>query len=142
MATLQAIVDQVQDVVAAITGVRAAPHEPPDSISVYPFAVAFVKSGTWTLGRPSGCMTGLHDIVIELHTGVRKDLARDVATAMGYAKSVPQAIGDAQLVHVSLTALAAIGSMSYEFGPLSWNGMDTIGWRWTLHDVKTIDSLT
>jgi hypothetical protein len=141
MATLQAVIDQVQDVIAQISGVRAAPHEPPDSIAVYPFAVAFVKSGTWKLGQPTGCMTGMHDIVIELHLE-RKDLARDVARAMAYAKSVPQAIGDAWLVHVSLTALEAIGSLSYEFGPLSWNGIDTMGWRWTLRDVKTIDSLT
>ena len=145
MATLQEVIDQVQDVVAAISGIRAALHEPPDSINVYPFAVAFVKSGTWTLGKPTGMMTGMHDIVIELHTGVRKDLARDVTAAMVYAKSVPNAIGKAQLITVSLTALQAIGSIDYEFGPMSWGPLDasvnTIGWRWTLHGVKTVDAL-
>ena len=146
MATLQAVIDQIQDVVAAISGIRAAPHEPPDNINIYPFAVAFAKTGTWTLGKPTGCMTGMHDIVIELHTGVRKDLARDVTAAMAYAKSVPNAIGTAQLVTVSLTALEAIGSITYEFGPMVWGPLDksvnTIGWRWTIHNVKTIDALT
>lgn len=145
MATLQAVIDQIQDVVAAISGIRAAPHEPPDSINIYPFAVAFAKTGTWTLGKPTGCMTGMHDIVIELHLK-RNDLARDVTAAMAYAKSVPNAIGTAQLVTVSLTALEAIGSITYEFGPMAWGPLDksvnTIGWRWTIHNVKTIDALT
>jgi hypothetical protein len=142
MATLQAVIDQVQDVIGAISGIRAAPHEPPDSISQYPFAVAFAKSGSWTFGNPTGQMKGIHDITIELHTGVRKDLARDVTTAMGYAKSVPNAIGKAQLITVSLSALQAIGSMDYEFGPMAWNGIDTIGWRWTLRGIKTVDTLS
>jgi len=87
MATLQAVIDQIQDEIGALSGIRAAPHEPPESMSAYPFAVAFVKSGNWTLGKPAGCMTGLHDIVVELHIA-RKDLARDYAAAMAYAKSV------------------------------------------------------
>ena len=141
MATLQAVIDQIQDEIGALSGIRAAPHEPPESMSAYPFAVAFVKSGNWTLGKPAGCMTGLHDIVVELHIA-RKDLARDYAAAMAYAKSVPNAIGSAWLVDVTMTSLDAIGSIAYEFGQMSWAGIDTIGWRWTIRDVKTIDAFS
>lgn len=139
MATLQQVIDQIQDTVGAISGIVSAPHEPPDQVSQWPFVAAYVKSGTWILGKPAGQMTGLHNIVVELHIA-RKDLPRDVTKAMTYAKSVPNAIGKAWLVSVTLSALEAIGPIEYEFTEMEWGGVITLGFRWTLTAVKTIDT--
>lgn len=139
MATLQLAIDQIQDEVGALSGIRGAPDEPPDSINVFPFAVCYARSGSYYIGPPD-VMTGLHTIVLELHVA-RKDLARDVATAMGYAKSIPNAIYSA-LKDGSLTAISTLGDIRYEFVPMTWAGQDTIGFRFYIEEVKTQDAIT
>lgn len=138
MATLQDFIDQVQDAVGALSGIRGAPDEPPESINVFPFAVAYARDGTYE--QQKGMMKGLHNVVVELHVA-RKDLARDVQAAMGYAKSVPNAILDAQ-EDGNLAAASWLGRISYTFGPMAWAGQETIGFRFVIEDVRTEDAIT
>ena len=67
MATLQAAITQIQALTEAVSGVRAAPDEPPDQISHFPFVACFPESGYYTPGAPAGMMQGLHNIVVEVH---------------------------------------------------------------------------
>jgi len=138
MATLQKAIDQIQTEVGAISGIRAAPDEPPDQISVYPFAVCFADNGTYDIGPPE-VMTGLHTITLELHIA-RKDLTRDVQKAMVYAKSIPNAIYKG-FTDGNLAAIATLSTIRYEFGALGWGGIDTLGFRFFIEGVKTQDAI-
>ena len=139
MATLQEAIDEIQDQIGAISGIRGAPDEPPDSINAFPFAVAYVESGEYYIGPPQ-VMTGLHTVVVESHVA-RKDLERDVARAMPYAKAIPNAIF-AALTNSTFTAFQTLGAIAYEFGPLDWGDVQTIGFRFRLEGVKSQDEIT
>ena len=139
MATLQEIIDEIQDQVGAISGIRGAPDEPPDSIHAFPFAVAYVDGGEYHIGPPQ-VMTGLHTVIVELHVA-RKDLERDVARAMPYAKAIPNAIFSAH-TDATFTAFQTLERITYEFGPLDWSGLQTIGFRFRLEGVKSQDEIT
>lgn len=134
--SIESVVEELQGVVADISGIRAAPVYPPDAMSVYPFAVCYARSGVYQIGPPE-VMTGLHTVVIEVHVA-RKDLARDVAGVIGYADAVPAAIF-AALADGTLTSTLTIATIRYEFGPLGWAGVDTLGYRFYLEGVKTQD---
>ena len=138
MATLQQVIDQIQDAVGALSGIRAAPDEPPESLNVYPFALAYSRDGFHE--QRQGKMVGTHNIVVELHVA-RKDLARDIATAMGYAKSVPDAIFAAQ-EDGSIAGASWLGRISYTFGPMAWAEQPTIGFRFVVEDVRTEDDIS
>ena len=139
MATLQDAIDQIQGQVAAISGIRSAPTEPPDKPGAFPFAVCFTRSGVYQIGPPE-VMTGLHVICVEVHVA-RRDLPRDVRAVMAYAKSIPDKIFSA-LKASSLTAISTFGDIRYEFGPMAYGGQDTIGFRFLLEDVKTQDTIS
>jgi hypothetical protein len=76
--------------------------------------------------------TGLHDVLVQLHVA-RKDLVLDVAAAMPYGDSVPEAIfADPTLGGKAQT----FQRIDYEFGEMSYGGSPTVGWRWTVVGVK------
>ena len=139
MATLQGAIDQIQGQIAAVSGIRAAPSEPPDKLEFFPFAVCYARSGAYQIGPPE-VMTGLHVIVIEVHVA-RRDLPRDVRAAMAYAKAIPDKVFSA-LKGNYLTAISTLGQIRYEFGPMVWGKQDTLGFRFFLEDVKTQDTIT
>ena len=134
---LQAAIDDVQNTVAGLTGIRAAPHEPPESLNVYPFCVAYAGSGSWEYG-PMGDKKGIQNIVLELHVA-RKDLARDIAAAMAYCESIPNAIMADPTLGGTVNTIS--GPIVYTFGALSWAGTDTLGFRWTI-PVKLQSAIT
>jgi hypothetical protein len=139
MATLQGAIDQIQGQIMNVSGIRAAPSEPPEKLNMFPFAVCFTRSGIYQIGPPE-VMTGLHVICIEVHVA-RRDLPRDIRAAMVYAKSIPNKVFSA-LKASSLTAISTLGNIRYEFGPMAYGGQDTLGFRFLLEDVKTQDTIT
>ena len=134
MATLQQAIDAIQDLMGALTGMRSAPDEPPEDMSVFPFCVAYASDGTWGGFGGAGGKKGLHTIIVEVHIQ-RSDLPRDVAAAMAYSESVANAlIGDPTLAG---TVDTIVGDITYTFGGLGWAQApgslpNTIGWRFQL----------
>lgn len=130
MSDLADAIKALQGVVRDVAGIRNAPDYPEDGMNIFPYAVAYPVSGRF---EPSaGYYTVLHNIVIELHFA-RKNLPQDVEQALIYAESIPAAImKDVQLGG----KIQTISGITYVFGPLEWGGLDTIGYRWTLTDVK------
>lgn len=140
MATLQGAIDQIQAVVGAVSGIKAAPDEPPDQINFFPFAVCYARTGRYSIGPPD-TMHGIHVLWLEIHVARGADrLDNDVAKAMAFAKSVPDAIFGAYKAG-TLTALEVIQGISYEFGPLDWGGAPTLGFRFIIEGVKTQDGI-
>jgi hypothetical protein len=139
VATLQEIIDQIQDVTGALSGVRSAPDEPPELVSAWPAVIAYSASGQWRGGDPPQIMNGTHTIVIQMHVP-RKDLARDVATLMGYAKSLPNALFKAWLVDGTLTAMNYIREINYRLRTDQTIGeTPTVCIEWTVAGVNTRD---
>lgn len=138
--TLLTAIGQLQAVVGAVAGIRRAPDTPPEKMSVFPFSVAYVTSGTWKIGPPE-LKTGLHNIVIEIHVSREQDLGRAIEDVMEFSESVPNAIFSAFKAG-TLTALQTFDTLTYTFGPLGWAGIATVGWRFTLNTVKMQSEVT
>jgi hypothetical protein len=131
--TLTDAIEQVQAIVGAISGIKRAPHYPPDKMSEFPFAIAFPASGTFTADA-GGVKRGLHRITLEIHTQ-RKNLARDVAAVIDYGESVSSAL----LNNLRLNnTVDTINQIAYEFGPLGYDTVVTLGYTFTI-DVKIIN---
>ena len=136
MATLQEAIDRVQALVGALSDIREAPDEPPETMAVFPFAVAYALRGRWDFPSASWAI-GYHTIILELHVA-RVDLARDVQQSMAYSESIPNAlIGDITLN----STVDTITSISYTYGPLGWGDVKTFGWRYEI-EVKQKRAVT
>lgn len=135
MASLETVITQVQAYLAGVSGIRKAPSKPPDQINLFPFAVTYPFTGRWTMA-PAGSKTGLHDLVIELHVA-RKDLPRDYALAIAFAESIPNELF-LRLKDDSKWngTIDTFGDVTYEFLPMTYGGVETLGWRFTVENVK------
>ena len=123
----------LQTLVAAVSGIKAAPTYMRDQLAPMPFCVAYPKSGTYEMGA-LGAYQVLHSIVLELHIPFVSLEASEKA-ALQYADTVPQAI----LADPTFGGtIDTFGGISYTFGMMRWGGFDTIGFRWTIEDVKCI----
>jgi hypothetical protein len=88
-------------------------------------------SGSYDYG-PSGVMKGLHNIILELHVA-RKNLPKDVESAMQYSDSIPKAI----MTYPTLSGtVSTIGRITYTFGGMQYGDQMTVGFRFTLEGVK------
>ncbi len=123
-----AAVLRVQTDMLTVEGIRMAPAYPPEQMSAFPFAVAYLKSGIWEKSIPS-LITSKHVIAAQLHIA-RKNLPMDIKAAMFFAYRVAQALLDDQTLNGQVLVIERI---PYTFGPLGWGGVDTIGFEWTLN---------
>lgn len=131
---MDAAITRVQAIIAGVSGVLQAPADPPDSISRYPFAVAYAGESTWTLA-PAGMAQNIGTIVVELHVLPRdKGLALAVSKAMGFHDAIPRAI----LADPTLAGTVANILVSGQGAPITcdgiqlmgWDAVETIGLRW------------
>jgi len=82
------------DILAALTGVRKAPDNPPDSMNVYPHAIAWVAKYDYLSKRKGRILdTGNHILYGRIYIP-RKDLSRDIATLEIYHDLVRTALAD------------------------------------------------
>lgn len=124
--SMAGVVAYIQATVGAVEGIRLAPAYPPEQANVYPFAVCYPGSGSWT--RMSGWKKAMHTVNLEIHWP-RKDLYRDVERAVEYAETIPNdLLSDPTLGGNCET----ITDMSYSFGAMTYGGVDTIGWRYSI----------
>ena len=132
MSTLQDAIEAVQDAVLSVSGVYNAPDSPTGVTGgSYPFVLTTADVGEWAFGAP-GEAKGLHSIRTELHFPF-KGLAWTIEKCMEYSDNIPLALmKDSTLGGV----IDTFESISYTFGPLGYMGIDTIGFAWTLNNVK------
>lgn len=128
---LREAIDQIQDVTGAVTGIRKAPDDPPESFNAFPVAVCHPRAGLY---RVDSMRTGLHDLALWILVA-RKDLPRDVSTSLPYGDSISQAILDAY-TDGELDEIDAMGLIRYTFGEVEWGGLKCIGWSFTIEGVK------
>lgn len=137
--TLEAAIRNLQTHSLSVTGIKAAPADPPDSLSVFPFALAYPEGGR-ILGGSAQFMRGIHIIIVEFHVN-RTLLPAAIATAKGYIEEYAGILlGDPTLGgEVDTIILDREQNITYEFGVLEWAGVQTIGVRF--HIPVKIESL-
>lgn len=128
MALSDAIVE-VQNIVGAISGIKAAPDNPPESINQYPFALSYAYQGTWE--RMSDWKKGIHVIVCEVHFS-RQNLPKAIALAMPYCESIPNALLGNPTLNGTVDTI--FEQITYNFGFLPWGGQNdvNIGFRFEI----------
>lgn len=131
-----ALKDAVQDIVdelKKLDDIRRVPDNPPESNNQFPFAIVYPIRGLYMTGPP-GVMKGLHNINIELHVA-RRDLPRDFDIVMDLFDQIPDQLLTT-LKDSGFSNLETFGNIEYEFGPLSYAGVDTIGVTYLITGVK------
>lgn len=128
--TVANVISQLQTVVRGISGIKAAPNEPPESMAVFPFAVAYSAGGNYGGSAHAHRLEyGTHDLVVEIHVQ-RKDLPRSVAQAMPYLERFRDAIQDNPTLN---STVKSISSFEYSFGALpAYGGIETLGFEFRL----------
>ena len=127
MTLIADVITAIQDIVTGISGIREAPAEPPEELSVFPFAVCYPGTGEFE-EKTAGCMVGEHIIRLEIHVA-RKYLRTDYLNVIDYVETIPLAL----LNNKTLNATVDINErIRYSFESLGWNGMETIGWRFEI----------
>lgn len=128
--TLAAAIADIQSKALTLSGIKAAPVNPPESANVFPFVVSYARSGEFAPG--AGWANFHHTIYTELHVS-RQILSVAIETVLPYAESFAGVIlADPQLSGT----VQEVRAVRYTFGRLNWNGIDTIGYRFEI-DIKT-----
>lgn len=128
--TLQAAIADLQVKALAMSGIKEAPVQVPESTGEYPFVVTYPRSGSFELVS-AGWGYLLATLYTEIHCS-RQMLGPGITQALPYAELFPQSVmADPTLGG----AVAAVNDLRFTFGELTWGGIGTVGFRWEV-DVK------
>lgn len=135
--SLQDAITQLQTIIGELDGIRQAPTTAPDKITQFPFAVAYPGGGSFDL-RSSGWYKGLHTIILEVHIA-RKDLPRDIATAMPFIELIPAALDANPTLNGAVDTI--VSPITYQFQELGWEGdVLTLGFRFNIQvKINTVN---
>jgi hypothetical protein len=125
----------VADILREVTGLsKKVSDYPTDDALGNPFIVVYSRSGSFE--QTSGSLlTGMHNIVIEMHFG-RGHLPDVVKAAMVYCELIPKTL----LRHPTLDGTVDnFSRINYTFGPLYYGEKETVGFQWTLAEVKILN---
>lgn len=122
------VIANLQSKWLALPEVQAAPAQAPESLTVFPFAVTYERSGVLQL-RSHGWAQILPNVLFsELHIG-RALLPQAIALAQSLRDPFLKAImADPQLGNFVDTTQ----NISWDFGRLEWGQAQTIGYRFTI----------
>ena len=132
MTTLTDVLLALQTAGGAVDGINSAPDEPPEKAGAFPFFVTYAGRGGSTQ-QPQGSATTLWDIVSELHVGREGTLPNEMSLLLTFPESIIEALFKA----CNDNNLAQAG-IEITFGPLKWDDTDTIGFTFTVREVKII----
>jgi hypothetical protein len=129
---IQYAIPAVQDILAAQTGVRAAPDNPPDKVAEAE-PVSICMAGPGTIDYFDGCVY-FRPITLRLWlTVAHKDTARNDAKILPYGDSVPAALWADPTLSSTVDSIETIRIVGY--GPWQINGMARYGWAFEI-DVR------
>ena len=138
MNTVATIIAAVQDVVAAVTGIRTAPDIPPDQIAGGGVvALVYPASGRFRVIASPDREEGLHTLHLMLATPYA-NMRTDWARIIGLGDTVPRALLNAGTMTATIIQ---INECRYTFGQLEWGGQQMFGWMFEI-DVLLTGALT
>ena len=130
----QSIVGAVANIQAkalSLTGILAAPANPPEGSGVLPFSVCYPRSGELESGS-AGWGNGLHTLVCELHFS-RVNLPAAVATATPFIESFMAKLANDPTLGGTVSTVR--NNIRYTFGKLEWGTDENIGIQFEI-DIK------
>ena len=141
MGTQLQIIQAIMDKVGAVTGIKEAPDYPPEQLNSFPFAVAFPSEGSHQFSVP-GERLFLGNVILEIHVS-RADLPNAVMESIGFGDTIPAAL----MNFTTSGALPLAGtcdtfeSITQTFGELNWGDTQTLGYRFTITNIKARTNL-
>lgn len=122
---------RVQTLWTNISGVRAAPAEPPDQLDPFPIAITYERTGTLNLAEMYTGSFAPQTAVLwsELHIARQDNLALAVRAAMTYRVPFLRALQADPNLNSSAFVVNAV---RWTFMPMEWNGLPTVGYRFEL----------
>ena len=129
--TIQAAVTAIQGVVENVTGIQAAPDNPPDAMLAFPFSVTYPGTGTW-ITESAGQKKGLHNLVCEIHVQDIGGLGVAYQASVGYGDTVPNALMSDPTLGGAVDTI--VGEIRYTYGYLRWGSTEDqhLGWRFEI----------
>jgi len=138
MASLREAIAAIQ--AHAITaGAREAPVDPPESNVGFPFAVCYPNSGL-VKGLRVSARVDTVDLFLDVHLS-RQNLPLNVQAALSFWEKFPDLIIEDNILGGTVENIDLMNAgMKFVFGNMSYAGIDTIGFRFTIQ-VKIRRSL-
>lgn len=143
MGTQLQIIQAVMDIVGAVTGIKEAPDYAPEQLSDFPFAVAWPGEGTHGSGVV-GERKFIGNVVLEVHVS-RVDLPVAIQNVIGYGDTIPNALLKFMITPGGLPLNGAADTfedIQQTFGELNWGDTPTIGYRFTIRNIKARTNIT
>lgn len=111
--TLEAALLHVAGIAEGITGIKAAPDYPPESVSAYPFVLTYPSGGNleW---EPGLIFKGLHQITCELHFD-RAVLPKAIKTMIPFIKKFADALKVDPTLGGTVDTVVATGNSKIEY---------------------------
>jgi len=133
---ITAVVRAVQDLVLSISGIASAPDFPPESPNVFPFVVCYPSSGNFG-GFPTGTMTGLHNVIVELHIN-RKNMPLDMEKLQTYIEAIPKKLLGSPTLSGTVQTYNGI---NYSINAVTWANVETVAVIYTINNLKIQETL-
>jgi len=133
MATIANAIQEIVDELRNVRDLRSVPDEPPENNDAFPFAVVVPATGEFRK-ESWGWMHGFHNISIELHVK-REDLPTDYRQIVDIYDEIPLQLEKA-LQAGRFSAIETWTTIGYQFTPLNWAGVDTLGIIYIMNGVK------
>lgn len=131
--TIDDAIASVRNIVAGITGIRAAPDGIPENDGgIYPFFVAWNGGGTLA-PIDSTWEKGLWNITCQVHFS-RRSLYQAEASASPWARKIARRLCKDTTLGGTATTFSRVEIS--KLGPMRWVDTDTIGYELTIRDVK------
>ncbi len=135
LATIKDVVTTLQTGLGAISGIRAAPLYPPEQVGDFPFVTTYPGRLSAHTNSPEQ-FNALWDVLVEFHVA-RKDLPTDVSTSLGLAEPLLNSLFST----LKANSIAHRG-IDGVFSEMKWGDTDTVGYRFTIREIKIQTTIT
>lgn len=125
------LITYLSDALGAIDGIRKAADYPPTTQTVDPLIIIYPGTTTATTNTP-GEAKYLFNMVVELHITLRS-LPRDVEKTVSYLEPILNVL----MSDPTFGGLVdTYDTITADFTPMTYGGVDTIGFRFSINGLK------
>ncbi len=140
---IQDVIERIADDIEAISGIKGAsdylPEQLPDVenwVVIYPGEAEFIG------GNPAEYMTALYNVEVEIHTP-KTTLPEAIQRIVDYYDAIPLALFDDLFDTQLNSTVSTFGNItSTGLVAMEYAGIKTIGFRYTVRDVKIQQAVT
>lgn len=140
MPTLQGAIGEFVDVIGAVSGIKAAPDDPAEQVTLWPAAMTYATNGNVSENRASIEDKSLHDVTIAVIMPLQ-DMRQATKTMLPLYEPIVAAL----ITHLNgrtSTNYQTWASLEYTLGPIDWpQGQLMFGYIFTLRGVKIINDI-